>query len=114
MKLSELETGKATEILCEITPYVAALVTDEELIEELRNVVDPKNVKTRAELLLAGLDKINKIVPILLKKRKAEIYGILGVLNGKTADDIARQNFLVTLKQIKEIIKDKELIDFFK
>lgn len=114
MKLSELTTERAAEILCEITPYITNIVTDEELLGELKKAVDAKGVKTKAALLALGIEKVNKIVPIVLKKRKGDLFGILGILNGKTAEEIAKQNFLATMKQIREIIKDKELLDFFK
>ena len=42
------------------------------------------------------------------------MFGIVGVLNEKTIDEIAKQNIIVTMKQIRDIAKDKELLDFFK
>lgn len=114
MRLSEISTERAADLLCEITPYVSNIVTDEELLGELKKAIAPNGANTRAELLAIGLDKVNKIVPVILKKRKNDVFGIIGALNDKTVDDIAKQNFLATMRQIKEIIKDKELIDFFK
>ena len=42
------------------------------------------------------------------------MFGILGALNEKSVEEIAKQNFIKTMKQIKDIAKDKELLDFFK
>lgn len=114
MKFSEMSTERAADLLCEITPCVTSIVTDTELLAELRHAIDPKAVKTRAEMLAAGAEKVTKIIPILLKKRKNEIFGIIGALNGASAEEISRQSILVTARQIKEIVKDKELLDFFK
>ena len=114
MRLSELSTDKAMDILCELTPYVSNIVTDEELVEELRRRVDGASVASREEMIALALDKVNKLVPIVLKKRKADIFGMLGVLNEKTAEEISKQNIIVTMVQIREAVKDKELIDFFK
>ncbi|MBO5701395.1 MAG: hypothetical protein J6S71_03045 [Clostridia bacterium] len=114
MKFSEMSTDQAADFLCEITPMVASIATDEELLGELRKAIDPKKAANRAEMLALGAEKITKIIPILLKKRKADIFGILGALNGVDADTIARQNIFTTMKQLKEIVKDKELLDFFK
>lgn len=114
MRLSEISTERAADVLCEITPYISNIITDEELLEELKKAIAPKGANTRAEFLALGLEKINKIVPIVLKKRKSDVFGVLGVLNDKTAAEIAKQNLLATMRQIKEIIKDKELLDFFK
>ena len=114
MKLSELTTDKALDVLCEITPYVSGIVTDEELAEELRHAVDLPKDATRAALLAAGIDKIAKIAPILLKKRRADVLGILGGINGKNADEISKQPAMETIKQIRELFGDRELLDFFK
>lgn len=114
MRLSEISTERAADILCELTPYVSNIASDDELLGELRRVIDPKKVVNKAEWIVLGVEKINKLVPIILKKRKNDVFGIIGVLNDKTVDEIAKQNFLATMRQIKEIIKDKELLDFFK
>jgi hypothetical protein len=49
-----------------------------------------------------------------MKGKKKDLFGILGVLNEKTPEKIAEQNIVKTMKQIREITKDKELLDFFK
>ena len=114
MRLSELSTDRATDVLCELTPYIANIVSDEELLEELKKAVDRKDIVNKAQWLAVGAEKITKIIPILLKKRKEDVFGILAVMNEKTIEQIAKQNILVTLKQAKTAFKDKELIDFFK
>lgn len=114
MRLSELNTDKVTDVLCEITPYVANIVTDDELLTELKRAIKPGEAKTKAELLALGAKKITTIVPIVLKKRKEDVFGIIGALNEKSAQEIGEQNFIITMKQIRELIKDKELLDFFK
>ena len=114
MKLSEMTTDRAMDVLCEITPYIASIVSDEELLAELRNAIDPKAVKTKAELMVKGVEKVTKLVPIVLKKRKHDVFGILAVLNEKTAEEIGKQNIIATMVQVREAVKDKELMDFFK
>lgn len=113
MRISEMETGQVCDLLCEITPYVEGIVKDEELLAELRKSIGAK-AETRAELLAFGAQKISKLIPIVLKKRKADLFGILGALNNKTQEEIEQQNFIKTMTQVREIVKDKELIDFFK
>lgn len=114
MKLSEMTTDRAMDVLCEITPCIANITADEELLAELRNAIDPKAVKTKAELMVKGVEKITKLVPIVLKKRKTDVFGILAALNEKTADEIGKQNIIATMAQVREVVKDKDLMDFFK
>ena len=114
MKLSELSTERATDVLCEIAPHAMAIMTDEELMAELKAAVDFKDANTMAEKIALTVGKLSKILPILLKKRRTEMFGVLGALNEKSVDGIAKQNIIVTMKQIRDISKDKELLDFFK
>lgn len=114
MKLSEMTTDRAMDVLCEITPCIANITADEELLAELRNAIDPKAVKTKAELMVKGVEKITKLAPIVLKKRKADVFGILAALNEKTVEEIRKQNIIATMAQVREVVKDKDLMDFFK
>ena len=114
MKISELSTDKGLDIICEITPFVDEIATDEELISTLKEKIKLPEGATRADMLKIGADKINKIVPILLKKKRSAIYGILAALNETSAEKISKQSMISTAKQIKEAVGDKELIDFFK
>ena len=114
MKLSELSTDKATDVLCEISPYAINIMTDEELVAELKAAVDFKDAETIAEKIALLVGKISKLLPIILKKKKNDLFGILGALNEKSIEEIANQNIIFTMKQIRDISKDKELLDFFK
>lgn len=113
MRISELSTEKAASVLCEITPFIANIASDEELLAEIKKTVDVKDVANRAELLVVGATKLTRIVPILLKKRKGDVFGILAALNETSADEISRQSILITMSQVRDIIKDKELLSFF-
>ena len=114
MKLSKLSTEKTVDVLCEIAPHITNIITDEELIGELRNAIDFKNAKTYAEKIMLVATKISKFIPIILKRRKTELFSILAAINDKTVEEIAKQNIITTMLQIKDVTKDKELLDFFK
>lgn len=114
MKISELSTDKALDVICEITPFVDEIATDEELISTLKEKVKLPEGATRADMLKIGADKVNKIVPIILKKKRSAVYGILAALNETSIEKISKQSMISTAKQIKEAVGDKELIDFFK
>lgn len=113
MKFSQLTTDKALDVLCEITPYIANIATDDELMAVIGKAVKREGM-TRAGVLLLGAEKLTKMVPVLLKTHRDDVYGVVAAVNGKTVDEIREQNFLKTSAQIVEVIKDKELLDFFK
>ena len=113
-KVSELNTDAALDVLCEITPYVNNIVIDEDLIAELKRKLDPGQGKSRAEILRFGAEKLNSIAPLLLKTHRGDIYGILSVLAGKSREDISRQNIIETSIQLRTLLKDREMLDFFK
>ena len=113
MRLSELSTDRATDLLCEIVPYISNICTDDELLAEIKKKIDPNSVANRAEMLLLGVEKVNKIVPILLKTHKGDVFSILGALNEKTPEEIGKQSIITTMMQIRDIAKDRELVAFF-
>ena len=113
MKLSEFNTADGISVLCDLSPFVFNIVSDDELMAELRNAISPEKTITHLEWIALGVAKVSKIVPIIFKKRKADVLGILAILNGIPEEKIAKQNILVTAKQLKELINDKELMDFF-
>ena len=114
MKLSQLTTDNALDVLCEITPYVSNIVTDEELMATIGKTVKREGGMTRAGVMLLGAEKLTKIVPVVMKTHRADVYGIVAVLNGMEPEEIAQQNVIKTSMQIRDICKDKELLDFFK
>ena len=114
MKISQLSTDRAMDLLCEIVTPVTNIMTDEELIKELKSAVDFEKANTMAEKIALITGKFTKILPLILKKRKADLFSILASLNEKTIEEIGSQNVIKTMSQIKDIAKDKELLDFFK
>ena len=116
MKLSEISTERAADVLCELTPLVDGIITDEDLMQSLSAVVNKEQTETMSvgQKMLLVSSKLGKIVPILMKKRRAEMFGILAVLNEKTPEQISAQNMLVTMLQVRDLVNDRELIDFFR
>ena len=116
MKLSEITTERAADVLCELTPLIDSIITDEDLMQSLSAVVNREQTETMSvgQKLLLVSSKLGKIVPILMKKRRAEMFGILAVLNEKTPEQISAQNMLVTMMQVRDLVNDRELIDFFR
>ena len=113
MRLSELSTDAAASVLLSITPALSNILKDPDLRGKIGKKADLKDMSVMG-IYLAGVDKINEIIPFLLDTHKADVYAILAALNNTSTAKIAEQNILVTMTQIMETVKDKDLIDFFK
>lgn len=114
MKFSDLSTDKALDVFCEIIPYIERVMNDEELVSELKKEVDINEDTTTAEKFATILTKINVVAPIVLKKRRDDVLGIIASVNGVSVEEVKKQNILKTLAQFRELIKDKDFMDFFK
>lgn len=113
MKLSKLTTDEALDVLCEITPFVSSVISDEDLMETLNKTIN-KDGMTRAGVMLAGAEKLSRLVPIIMKEHRNDVYGILAAVNGLDIDEIAKQNIIKTSMQIRDVCADKDMLDFFR
>ena len=113
MKLSELTTERAADVLCELTPYIANITGDKALVDELEKKFNSKG-KSVAELYTFAAHKYATLAPIFLKAHRSDVFGVLAVLNECSADEIAKQKVMETMKQVRDLFQDKELLDFFK
>ena len=113
MKISTLTTEQALDTLCVLTPYIENITGDKSLTDALSKKLG-KSKMSAAEVYTYGAQKIAALVPILLKDHREDVFGILSVLNETTPEEIAEQNVLITINQIKEAVQDKDLVDFFK
>lgn len=114
MKLSQFSTDKAIDVLCELVNPISSIASDEELLDELSKALDFKKANTLFEKITLIVGKFTKLVPILMKKHKQDVVEILAIINETDVEKVGKQNILVTMAQIKELTKDKELLDFFK
>lgn len=114
MKLSELGTDKALDVLCEMTPYISNIASDEAVVVAVGKVVD---TSTDMNLFGKGLllvERLGEIIPMLLKGHRADVYGILSVMNDRPVAEIAAQKLTETVRQVRELFQDPELLSFFK
>ena len=114
MKFSELTTDNALDVFCEVIPYIEQIMNDEELVAELKKELDIDENTTNVEKTAIVLSKVKVIAPIILKKRRDDVLGIVAAINGVSVKDIKEQNVVKTLIQVREVLNDKEFMDFFK
>lgn len=113
MKLSEMTTERSFDVICEITPYLGNIVDDKILMDSLKRTVNLGQEASQMAVITAGVAKVNKIVPIVLKDHKVDVLGILSIVFDIPVEKLEKQNILKTMMMIRDIIKDKDLIDFF-
>ena len=110
---SELSTDEALEVVLQIAQPITNLIDDEALVKEMRKAM-PKGETTRIAMQRFGLAKIVKLLNIALKQHREDVYAILAPFNGLTVEEIGKQNFLITCKQVYVLVNDKGFVDFFK
>lgn len=128
MKLSELNTDRALDVLCELTPYASSIMEDEQILSALdgfmnRNTDEKKKTnesgtdENDASMVGKGIKMFGglvKNIPLLLKTHRCDVYGILSVMNERPVAEIAAQPIRNTIQQTRELFRDPELLSFFK
>lgn len=115
MKISELTTDRAADVLCEVSIYALNILSDKELIASLRMQLDGTDGdRTKAEMIAIAGEKVAELIPLLLKKHKDDVFGIVAAVNGLTLEQVRQQKIIKTMTAIKEMAQDKDLIDFFR
>lgn len=110
MKLSTVTTNGAADILVLIAPEIETLIGDSKLAEKLKN---RKTTTDKGEATKFGMVTILDLAAYLLKNHRETTWNILGALNNKTPEEIGNQLLPVTMKQIVEVLSDKDLLSFF-
>lgn len=114
MKLSDLSTDKALDVLCELTPYIKNITDDKSATASIGKVLDDgQGLNTYGRfMLLAGW--VGDFIPILLKTHRSDVYGILSVMNERSVEEIASQKLIDTMTQVRELFRDEDFVSFFK
>lgn len=115
MKISELTTERAADVLCEVSIYALNILSDKELLASLSMQLEGTDGdRTKAEMIAIASEKVAELVPLLLKKHKDDVFGIVAAVNGLTLERVRKQKIIKTMTAIKEMAQDKDLIDFFR
>lgn len=108
MKLSQMTTDQAADTLMQIAQPVSNIMHDKTMMGALE-----KLAKSNTENPLKYIaDNLGTVTVALLKTRRADVYDIISALSGKTVQEIAAQNFMVTLADVKDCM-DGDLVNFF-
>lgn len=110
MKLSQMTTDQVADAMIQIAPDIETLMNDAELVNKFKS--RPTSTDTKEAMKLGTITVLN-IAMYLLKEQRQVTWNILGALNQKTSEEIGKQLFPTTIKQITEILKDPEFLSFF-
>lgn len=115
MKLSQLSTVQAKDVLIQVSALTANITADKDLLDTIGNADNFKGIgdmnKRGVKAMLLG--RWSAFVKGLLERHWEDVRGILAAVNAKSAKEIETQGITETMRQINEIRDDKELIDFF-
>lgn len=112
MRLSELTTDAAADVLCTITPYITNITADSAITDTISTAIKTEGL-TKAGVLLVGAQRINTLAPLLLKDHRTDVYGILAAIEGVSVAEISAQPLLDTMAQIRELLRDEDFLAFF-
>lgn len=107
MKISQMNTDQMADALCMMAEPLEIIGNDPDFGAAFAKLDGMKG--SLLEKFAAGY---GKIVPIMLRKHRNETYTILAAMTGKTPEEIAKQNVLRTMQDVRDSV-DQELLDFF-
>lgn len=117
LKINELSTDKTLDLICDLTPYVSEIMEDKEVIKLLSEKVklgkEANEEKVKNTVITATIKKVSKFIPLFLDKHREATYNILALLNEKSVEEVRNQKAITTINEIKEMLKDNDLMDFF-
>ena len=108
MKISQMNSEQGADVLMKIMKPVCDILADRDAVTLFDNLqgLDPDQA-------MEGLTAVvMQALPYLLEKHRMDTFAIIGALSGKTAQQIASQRFLETVRDVIDCA-DRELIDFF-
>ena len=108
MKLSAMTTEQATNAICLMAEPIGTIGQDAEFHPMIVAIGDAM----QSDKFMATTIGISKAVPFLLKKHKQDTYTIICAMTGKTMEQVAHQNIVTTIKEVKEFF-DKDFIELF-
>lgn len=117
MKLREMSTDKAFDVIADLTPHICVIAKDEKLLKKWNEKLTIKEGTSVDKIKYMGIaktiDKIGIIVPVMLKKYRPQVYGILSVMNEREVSEIEKQSPIETTKQLMELFEDEDIKKLF-
>lgn len=98
MKISEMDNIQASEALIRLAAPLSNICDDEKLVEMIDRYTKAKN-----EPVIRIIGRmLPEAVGYALKEHRDDFFEIVGALTNKTAAEVAKMNFLETIKVVRE------------
>lgn len=103
-----MRTDIAIEKLCDVAPYLGDIAEGIKKDEEFKTFILKYQGEQKNNLAF-----VFRVLPMILKKFKNEVFSVLAIIGEKSVDEIKEQPFGVTVSQVKELIEDEDFRSFF-
>lgn len=110
MKISQMSTDQAADVLVRIAQPAANIMDDDDVSIILKDLSKMKTESVPYIKLFAGM--IPRVVPLALKTHRDDLYEIIGAFADMPTSEVGKLNIKQTISVLKDSI-DQELIDFF-
>ncbi len=113
-KISEMTTDELSVMICDIADPASNIMSDGAVSEAF--VEMGKRLNRKATVLQNIAVFASVLVPVLLgEKHRNDTYAVLAALEGKTVDEIRKQNGLKTAKDLFDVFMvNKETVTIFR
>lgn len=102
-----MRTDDAIDKLCDIAPIIADISEKAQKDQEFKDFLANYN-KSRDNRMF-----VLRVLPVLVKNYKEDMYGILSIWTEKPIEEIKKQSIGVTIKELKAIFEDEDIRAFF-
>lgn len=101
-----------TEKVFDMLPTVVD-IWDKLDVDAYRKRIVEENKGKKLDAQSVGINLI-KYILVNTPKVKEDFFNIVAIFDNKTVEEVKAQSFGETIKTVKDIFQDKELMDFFK
>lgn len=112
MKISEMTNDQACDAIVRLTQPIAN-ITDDPAVEPMLKELASHEGENGVSALKIISSMLPKVVPLLLKDHKTDVYEIISVLSWKDRKAVGQMKLMETISVLRESI-DEDLIGFFK
>lgn len=109
----KISTEKAFDLLPYAVEIYEKLKVDNYIKATRKKIEIEKKQGKETDQVTAGID-LFKFVLGNLNKVKDEVFHLLATIEDKTVEEVKEQSMAVTIKSLKELLSNKELMELFK